>query len=108
MDLKLSGKRVLVTGGNSGLGEAMVRAFAAEKARVAINYVVHPELTEQLLAQLRAGDADVLGLEADVTQVDAVAAMFQKLDATWGGIDVLINNAGIDGPRAMAWETDPA
>lgn len=39
MDLKLSGKRVLVTGGNSGPGAAMVRAFAAEHARVAINYV---------------------------------------------------------------------
>jgi len=41
MDLKLTGKRVLVTGANSGLGAAMVRAFAAERARVAINYVVH-------------------------------------------------------------------
>jgi glucose 1-dehydrogenase len=108
MDLKLSGKRVLVTGGNSGLGEAMVRAFAAEQSRVAVNYVVHPELTQQLVGQLRASGADVLALEADVTQVDAVAAMFQTLDAAWGGIDVLINNAGIDGPRAMAWETDPA
>jgi glucose 1-dehydrogenase len=108
MDLKLSGKRVLVTGGNSGLGEAMARAFAAEQARVAINYVVHPELTDQLVGQLRASGADVLALEADVTQVDAVVAMFQQLDAAWGGIDVLINNAGIDGPRAMAWETDPA
>jgi glucose 1-dehydrogenase len=106
MDLKLSGKRVLVTGGNSGLGAAIVRAFAAEQARVAINYVVHPELTEQLAGQLRAGGSEVLALEADVTQADAVHAMFQKLDGAWGGIDVLVNNAGIDGPRAMAWETD--
>src|ERR1700686_3242434 len=106
MDLKLSGKRVLVTGGNSGLGVAMVRAFAAEQARVAINFIVHPELTEQLVGQLRAGGSDVLALEADVTQADAVSAMFQKIDAAWGGLDVLVNNAGIDGPRAMAWETD--
>ena len=106
MDLKLSGKRVLVTGGNSCLGAAIVRAFAAEQARVAINYVVHPELTEQLAGQLRAGGSEVLALEADVTQADAVQAMFQKLDGAWGGVDVLVNNAGIDGPRAMAWETD--
>jgi glucose 1-dehydrogenase len=106
MNLKLSGKRVLVTGGNSGLGAAMVRAFAAEQARVAINFIVHPELTEQLAQQLRAGGSDVLALEADVSQADAVSAMFEKIDAAWGGLDVLVNNAGIDGPRAMAWETD--
>jgi glucose 1-dehydrogenase len=106
MDLKLSGKRVLVTGGNSGLGAAMVRAFAAEHARVAINYVVHPEQTEQLAAQLRAAGSEVLALQADVSQADAVAAMFQQLDAAWGGVDVLLNNAGIDGPRALSWEAD--
>jgi NAD(P)-dependent dehydrogenase (short-subunit alcohol dehydrogenase family) len=108
MDLKLSGKRVLVTGGNSGLGAAMVRAFAAEQARVAINYVVHPEQTTQLAGELRAGGTDVLALAADVTQADAVATMFQQVDAAWGGIDVLVNNAGIDGARAMAWEADAA
>jgi glucose 1-dehydrogenase len=108
MDLKLSGKRVLVTGGNSGLGAAMVRAFAAEQARVAINYVVHPEQATQLAGELRAaGSRDVLTLAADVTQPDAVAAMFQQLDTAWGGIDVLVNNAGIDGARAMGWEADP-
>jgi glucose 1-dehydrogenase len=106
MDLKLTGKRVLVTGGNSGLGAAMVRAFAAEHARVAINYLVQPEQTEQLVAQLRALGSEVLALEADVTQADAVAAMFRQIDAAWGGLDVLVNNAGIDGPRAMAWEAD--
>jgi glucose 1-dehydrogenase len=108
MDLKLTGKRVLVTGANSGLGAAMVRAFAAERARVAINYVVHPEQTAQLAGQLRAGGTEVLELAADVTQASEVAAMFQKLDSAWGGLDVLVNNAGIDGARAMAWEADVA
>jgi NAD(P)-dependent dehydrogenase (short-subunit alcohol dehydrogenase family) len=107
MDLKLSGKRVVVTGGNSGLGAAMVRAFAAERARVAINYLVHPELTAQLAGELRAAGGDVLELPADVSQPDAVAAMFQQIDAAWGGLDVLVNNAGVDGSRAMSWETDP-
>ena len=106
MDLRLSGKRVLVTGGNSGLGAAMCRAFAAEQARVAINYLVHPEQTEQLAAQLRALGSDVLALKADVSQADAVGAMFGQIDAAWGGLDVLVNNAGIDGPRALTWEAD--
>ena len=107
MDLKLTGKRVLVTGGNSGLGAAIVRAFAAEHARVAINYVVHPEITEQMAAELKPGAGDVIGVQADISKPADVAAMFQKIDTVWGGIDVLINNAGIDGPRALAWEADP-
>jgi len=106
MDLKLAGKRVLVTGGNSGLGAAMVRAFAAEGARVAINYLVNPDATTQLINELQATGAVVLGLQADVTQADAVAGIFDQLDKAWGGIDILVNNAGIDGPHALAWEAD--
>ena len=108
MDLKLSGKRVLVTGGNSGLGAAMVRAFAAEHARVAINYVAHPELTAAMAEQLRDSAGDVLQLAADVSRADEVAAMFAQIDTSWGGLDVLINNAGIDGERAPAWQADAA
>ena len=108
MDLKLSGKRVLVTGGNSGLGAALVHAFAAEHARVAINYVAHPEQTTQLVDQLSAQGTEVLAVEADVSRADAVAAMFLEIDAAWGGLDVLVNNAGIDGQRSMAWEADAA
>jgi NAD(P)-dependent dehydrogenase (short-subunit alcohol dehydrogenase family) len=105
MNLSLSGKRVLVTGGNSGLGAAIVRAFAEEQVRVAINYVAHPESTTQLIAELGGGDR-FLPLMADVSQSAQVTQMFQQLDAAWGGIDILINNAGVDGPRAVSWEAD--
>ncbi|MFT3905136.1 MAG: SDR family oxidoreductase [Steroidobacteraceae bacterium] len=108
MDLKLAGKRVLITGGNSGLGAAMVRAFAAEGARVAINYVTHPEAAQSLADEIRGQVPDVLTLAADVSQADAVATLFQQLDARWGGLDILVNNAGVDGARALAWEADPA
>lgn len=108
MDLNLSGKRVLVTGGNSGLGAAIVQAFAAEHARVAINYVAHPEAATNMATQLHAAGVEVLTLEADIAQADAVAGMFQQIDEAWDGLDVLVNNAGIDGTRALAWEADPA
>jgi NAD(P)-dependent dehydrogenase (short-subunit alcohol dehydrogenase family) len=107
MDLGLSGKRVLITGGNSGLGAAIGAAFSAEGARVAINYVDHPEEAERLATLWGGTGMKVLTVEADVTKLEAVQAMFARLDADWGGIDILVNNAGIDGERAFAWEADP-
>jgi glucose 1-dehydrogenase len=50
---------------------------------------------------------DALPLQADVSDVEAVSAMFGQLDKAWGGIDILINNAGIDGERAYGWEAKP-
>jgi NAD(P)-dependent dehydrogenase (short-subunit alcohol dehydrogenase family) len=108
MELDLKGKRVLVTGGNSGLGAAIVRTFAREGARVAINYVTGPEEAEALVAEVAAGGGAAFAHKADVSDGQAVVAMFRALDEAWGGIDILINNAGLDGPRAMGWDAAPA
>jgi NAD(P)-dependent dehydrogenase (short-subunit alcohol dehydrogenase family) len=108
MELNLGGKRVLVTGADGGLGSAMVKAFAAEGARVAINYRGKPDAAERLAAELRAKGGETLMIPADITDMDAVEAMFARLDEAWGGIDVLINNAGIDGKAGKGWEIDIA
>ncbi len=108
MEIALNRARILVTGANSGIGAAIVRELAGSGARVAINYVVHPEATEALLAELRAAGAEAIGLAADVSDATQVGAMYSELDRQWGGIDVLVNNAGIDGASAPAWEADPA
>lgn len=108
METNLKNKRVLVTGGNSGLGAAIVRGFAAEGAHVAINYVAHPEATDAMVQSIGRSGGKALGVAADIADAQAVAAMFAKIDAAWGGIDILVNNAGIDGTQAMAWEADPA
>jgi glucose 1-dehydrogenase len=106
MQIDVTAKRVLVTGGNSGLGAAMVRAFGAAGAKVAVNYVSHPEEAAALVDGLKKAGGEAIAVHADVCDAAAVEAMFTTLDATWGGIDVLINNAGIDGPRAVGWEAD--
>ena len=106
MELNLKDKRVLVTGGNSGLGAAMAEAFAAEGARVAINYRSSPEVAERMVAAFKAKGGDALAIPADVSDAEAVETMFARLDEAWGGIDVLINNAGIDGAPAKAWEIE--
>jgi NAD(P)-dependent dehydrogenase (short-subunit alcohol dehydrogenase family) len=108
MDLNLAGKRVLITGGNGGLGAAIAAAFAAEHAHVAINYIAQPEAAMALASNLRATAAEVLTLEADITDPVAVDSMFSTIDKTWGGLDVLINNAGVDGQRALTWDADIA
>ncbi len=83
-----------------------MRALAEAGARVAINYVAHPEEAAALVHAL--GDGAAMALEADVSNETEVAAMFEKLDSAWGGIDVLVNNAGIDGKRAVGWEAVPS
>ena len=108
MDVQLRGRRALVTGGNSGIGEATVRALAAAGARVAINYVAHPESAQSLVDQITGAGGTAIAVAADVSDEAGVASMFETLDRSWGGVDVLVNNAGIDGVRAMAWESKPA
>ncbi|WP_434713543.1 glucose 1-dehydrogenase (plasmid) [Rhizobium sp. YTUHZ045] len=106
MNLGLANKRVLVTGGNSGLGAAMSKAFAAEGARVAINYLTNPEQSDTLVAEVTAAGGQAFGVMADISDAAAVEATFRAIDTEWGGIDILVNNAGIDGSYSLGWEGD--
>ncbi len=108
MNVQLDGKRALVTGGNSGIGEAIVLGLAEAGAKVAINYVAHPEAADGLASKIRAASGDAMTVPADISDPASVSAMFQRLDRAWGGIDILVNNAGIDGARAPGWEADIA
>ena len=104
MKIQLDGKRALVTGGSSGIGKAIALALGGAGAKVAINYLTHPEAAQEAVRNIEAKHTDALALQADVSNPDAVKTMFQRLDQAWGGIDILINNAGIDGERAFSWE----
>ncbi len=108
MDIRLDQKRALVTGGNSGIGEAIALGLADAGAKVAINYVAHPEAAQSLVQRITDQQGEALALQADVSDPDAIAQMFGRIDDAWGGIDILINNAGMDGARAFGWEADIA
>jgi glucose 1-dehydrogenase len=109
----LADKNVLVTGGTSGIGQAIAVRFAAEGARVAINYREDPEkadetvsLVHQVLKENRGEDAvpgeNYILVEGDVTVEEDVAGMVNEVVETLGGLDILVNNAGIQIERASA------
>ena len=93
MDIRLEAKRALVTGGNSGMGAAIALALAGARAKVAINYVTHPETAEELLRAIKQNYGEAISIEADVSDAAAVEDMFQQIDAAWGGLDILITQA---------------
>jgi NAD(P)-dependent dehydrogenase (short-subunit alcohol dehydrogenase family) len=95
MDMKLRGLRVLVTAGASGIGLATARAFAREGARV---HVCDVDLNA--LAALAASDPALTRSTCDVSDPASVADLFGTVAATLGGLDALVNNAGIAGPTA--------
>jgi NAD(P)-dependent dehydrogenase (short-subunit alcohol dehydrogenase family) len=95
MDLAIRGLRVLVTAGASGIGLATARAFAREGARV---YVC--DVDQAALNAVAASDAAIRQSVCDVADRGAVARMFDAVIATFGGLDALVNNAGIAGPTA--------
>ena len=100
---RLRGKNVLITGASSGIGRAIAIRFAEEGANVGINYIGGPEgaeETKRLAAEARKAGGTEIILQADVANEEQVQAMFAAFVAEFGGIDVLINNAGIQKPCA--------
>ncbi len=104
MDIRLDGKRTLVTGANSGIGRAIAQALGTAGANVAVNYVARPDDAREVVEAIEASGTHAMAVEADVSDADAVEDMFTRVETAWGGIDILVNNAGIDGARALAWE----
>jgi glucose 1-dehydrogenase len=91
----LENKTVVVTGGNSGIGEAIVRAAAAAGANVVIDYINNAARTESIVADIRGAGGNAIGFEADVTDVDALDRLAAAAADAFGGLDVWVNNAGI-------------
>ena len=92
----LKGKVALVTGSTSGIGKAIAACLAKEGADIVLNGFGEPDAIERLRGEMAdAGAGRVLFDGADLMQPDAIAAMFQRIEGTFGGIDVLVNNAGI-------------
>jgi glucose 1-dehydrogenase len=92
----LEGKTMVVTGGNSGIGEAIVVAAAAEGANVVIDFVVHPEETDELVGKVASAGGRAIGVQADVSRTADLQRMVQAAVDEFGRLDVLVNNAGVE------------
>jgi 2-hydroxycyclohexanecarboxyl-CoA dehydrogenase len=108
MDLGHRDARVIVTGGAANIGRGIVLGFAAEGARVLVADIDGPQAEAVAAEARRAGAADAQAAAADLTQPDAAAAVAGQALSAWGGVDVLVNNAGWSQPGFFADQTDRA
>lgn len=102
MNLDIKGLRVLVTAGANGIGLAIARAFSGEGAKVHIC-----DVDADALKALKTSDPLLSQTVCDVSDRSAVQTLFTEAKATLGGLDVLINNAGVAGPTAKVEEMNP-
>ena len=105
--MSLKDKVAVVTGGNSGIGKAIVLALAGAGANVVIDYVCDPEATEELERQVVALGDQTTAIDADVSKVADLQSLIRCAVDNCGRIDVMVNNAGIE-TRTSVLETTEA
>jgi 3-oxoacyl-[acyl-carrier protein] reductase len=91
----LKGKRALVTGGSRGIGAAIVKRLARDGADVAFTYVSKPDQADATVKAAQALGAKAVAIRADSSDAKAVAAAVERTVAELGGLDLLVNNAGV-------------
>ncbi|HEY1797828.1 MAG TPA: SDR family oxidoreductase [Stellaceae bacterium] len=95
MNLNLAGKVALVTGGANGVGREIALALAAEGAAVAVNYHNSADAAQAVVGKIAAAGGKAVAIGADVSDFTAAQAMVARVVAELGGLDVLVNNAGV-------------
>jgi glucose 1-dehydrogenase len=94
--MNLKGKVAIVTGGNSGIGMAIVLELARQGANIVIDYVTHPEANEPLEKQIVALKDRVIAVKADVSQIAELQNLLATAVKEFGRVDIMVNNAGVE------------
>jgi len=102
----LQGKVAIVTGGNSGIGKAIVEYLAELGAQVVIDYRSHPEATEELEREIGSYGGCSFGVQADVSKLEDIQRLIDAAVAQYGRLDVMVNNAGVE-TRTSVLDTTP-
>jgi 3-oxoacyl-[acyl-carrier protein] reductase len=101
MQKKLEGKIALITGGSRGIGAAIAKRLAADGAHVAITYTKGADAAASVVKEIERAGGKAIAIQADAADADACKAAVEKTVATFGQLDVLVNNAGTAIPKTF-------
>ena len=101
--MRLQGKRALVTGSSKGIGQAIAIRYAEEGADVVVNYNSDPKGAEETVARIQATGRRAIAIKGDLGSVASVRALVEQGWEALGGLDVLVNNAGVES-HAPFWD----
>jgi len=94
--MSLQGKVAIVTGGNSGIGKAIVLELAKQKANIVIDFITNPQATDELEKQIVSLGDRAIGVQADVSQVSELQKLIDAAVHEFGRVDIMVNNAGVE------------
>jgi glucose 1-dehydrogenase len=97
----LNGRRALVTGGDSGIGQGACYELAAHGASVAINYVGAPDEAQRMVGEIEQAGGRAIALAMDVSRESDVKRAFGEASSAFGPVDLLVNNAGLEHPYPL-------
>src|SRR5438552_13824682 len=101
MTRKLEGKIALITGGSRGIGAAIAKRLAADGASVAITFAKDASAASAVVKAIELDGGKAVAIQADAADVEAVKSAVEKTVATFGQLDVLVNNAGTAIPKTF-------
>src|SRR2546429_8882400 len=101
MSKQLEGKIALVTGGSRGIGAAIAKRLAADGANVALTYTKGADAAASVVKEIERAGGKAIAIQADAADAGAVEAAVEKTVATFGQLDVLVNNAGTAIPKTF-------